>query len=48
LAPEEPVVTWLEALNPTQRKVINEMITGSSLQEIAERLVDKILAEGAL
>ena len=48
LTPEEPVVTWLEALNPTQRKVINEMITGSSPQEIAERLVDKILAEGAL
>jgi len=48
LTVEEPVVTWMESLNPPQRQLVNEMISGSSPQEIAEQLVEKILAEGAL
>lgn len=41
-------VSWLEILNPPQRDISTEMITGGSPQEIAENLVDKILAEKIL
>jgi hypothetical protein len=34
--------------NPPQREVATEMITGGTPQEIAETLVDKILAEKIL
>jgi len=42
------VVKWPEVLNPRVRQVTTEMITGSSPQEIAEILADKILAEKVL
>lgn len=48
LVVEEPATAWLESMNPPQRTVTNEMITGDSPQEIAEKLVEKILAEGVL
>jgi electron transfer flavoprotein beta subunit len=38
-------ISWLEVLNPPQRQITTEMITGGSPQEIAEALADKILAE---
>jgi electron transfer flavoprotein beta subunit len=38
-------VSWLEILNPPQRLITTEMITGASPQEIADALTDKILAE---
>ena len=41
-------ITWPEILNPPQRQVTTEMITGSSPQEIAEALADKIMAEKIL
>ena len=43
-----PVVHWPEVMNPPARQVTTEMITGSSPQEIAEKLADKILAEKVL
>jgi electron transfer flavoprotein alpha/beta subunit len=43
-----PVVTRLALLSPPAREVNCEMITGGSPQEIAETLVDKILAEKVL
>ncbi|HEX7973854.1 MAG TPA: electron transfer flavoprotein subunit beta/FixA family protein [Anaerolineales bacterium] len=42
------VVHWPEVMNPPERKVTTEIITGSSPQEIAEKLADKILAEKVL
>ena len=44
----KPVVSWPVVENPPQRQVATEMITGSSPQEIAEKLADKILAEKVL
>ena len=41
-------VSWLEIFNPPQRDISTEMVTGGSPQEIAENLVDKILAEKIL
>jgi electron transfer flavoprotein beta subunit len=41
-------VSWLELINPPQRQITTEMITGGSPQEIAESLADKILAEKVL
>lgn len=41
-------ITWPEIMNPPQRQVTTEMITGSSPQEIAESLADKIMAEKIL
>ncbi len=41
-------IAWPEILNPPQRQVTTEMITGSSPQEIAESLADKIMAEKIL
>ena len=47
-APPEPSVEWPEVLNPPVREVRCEMITGDSPQEVAEKLVDRILAEKVL
>ena len=44
----QPVVSWPVVENPPQRQVATEIITGSSPQDIAEKLVDKILAEKVL
>lgn len=44
----QSVVHWPEVMNPPVREVQTEMITGDSPQEIAEKLVDKILAEKVL
>lgn len=44
----EPNITWPEISNPPQREITTEMITGSTPEEIAETLVDKILAEKIL
>ena len=41
-------ISWPEILNPPQRQITTEMITGSSPQEIAETLADKIMAEKIL
>lgn len=41
-------ITWPEIVNPPQRLVTTEMITGGSPQEIAESLADKIMAEKIL
>jgi electron transfer flavoprotein beta subunit len=42
------VVHWPEVTNPPLREVKTEIITGSSAQEIAEKLADKILEEKVL
>lgn len=42
------VVSWPELTNPPVRQVATEIITGDSPVEIAETLVDKILAEKVL
>jgi electron transfer flavoprotein beta subunit len=44
----QPNITWPEISNPPQRVVSTEMITGSSPQEIADTLADKIMAEKIL
>lgn len=44
----EIVVSWPVVENPPQREVATEIVTGSSPQEIAEKLADKILAEKVL
>jgi len=41
-------ITWPAIFNPPAREVSTEMITGSSPQEIAEALADKIMAEKIL
>ncbi len=41
-------ITWPEIINPPQRQITTEMITGPSPQEIAETLADKIMAEKIL
>jgi len=41
-------VSWAEIMNPPVREITNEIITGGSPQEIAEKLADKILAEKVL
>ena len=38
-------ITWPEIMNPPQRQVTTEMITGGTPEEIAEALADKIMAE---
>ena len=43
-----PVVSWPTIANPPAREITTEIITGSSPQEIAEKLADKILAEKVL
>jgi electron transfer flavoprotein beta subunit len=42
------IVSWPELNNPPVRQVATEIITGDSPAEIAEKLVDKILAEKVL
>jgi electron transfer flavoprotein beta subunit len=42
------VIAWPEIMNPPSREVTCEFITGSSPEEIAETLANKILAEKVL
>ncbi len=42
------VISWPEMMNPPSREVTCEFITGSSPEEIAETLANKILAEKVL
>jgi len=42
------VIAWPEIINPPSREVTCEFITGSSPEEIAETLANKILAEKVL
>lgn len=44
----EAKTKWTEIISPPAREVTNEMITGSSPDEIAAHLADKIMAEGVL
>lgn len=44
----QSVVRWPEVTSPPAREVKTEIITGSSPQEIAEKLADKILEEKVL
>ena len=44
----KPNITWPEIMNPPQRQIATEMITGGSPEEIAETLADKIMAEKVL
>jgi electron transfer flavoprotein beta subunit len=48
IAAPAPVISWPERMNPVSREVTCEMITGGSPDEIAETLVNKILAEKVL
>lgn len=48
IAAPASVVTWPKVANPPVRDVTTEIITGGSPQEIAEKLVDRILAEKVL
>ena len=48
LEPPQPLVSWPEVMNPPQREVKTDLITGATPQEIAEQLADKILAEKVL
>jgi electron transfer flavoprotein beta subunit len=41
-------ISWPEIMNPPQRQITTEMITSGSPEEIAETLVDKIMAEKIL
>jgi electron transfer flavoprotein beta subunit len=41
-------VSWPELISPPKRDVTTEMITGSSPEEIANTLADKIITEGVL
>lgn len=43
-----PVISWPEVMNPPSREVTCEIISGSSPDEIAGKLADKILAEKVL
>lgn len=44
----EPVVEWPELMNPPSREVTCEFIEGSSPEEIADKLADKIIGEKVL
>ena len=44
----KPNIVWPEISNPPQRQVTTEMVTGSTPEEIAEALADKIMAEKIL
>lgn len=44
----QSAVQWPELSSPPERRVSTEMITGSSPQETAQKLADKILAEKIL
>jgi len=41
----ESVVSWPEVMNPPEREITNEIVTGDSLDEIAAKLAEKIMAE---
>ncbi len=43
-----PVVSWPKVMNPPEREIVTEMITGDSPEEIAEKLADKIMEEKVL
>ena len=43
-----PAVVWPEVTNPEKREVTTEIIEGDSPQEIAGKLVDKVLGEKVL
>ncbi len=44
----QPVVRWPEVMNPPQRQVTTEIISGDGPKDTAEKLADKILAEKVL
>ena len=48
IAAPASVIAWPEIMNPPSREVTCEFITGSSPEEIAETLANKILAEKVL
>ena len=48
IAAPATVVRWPEVINPPVREVVTEIITGSSPQDIADKLAEKILAEKVL
>jgi electron transfer flavoprotein beta subunit len=48
IAAPASVIAWPEMMNTPSREVICELITGSSPEEIAETLANKILAEKVL
>jgi electron transfer flavoprotein beta subunit len=41
-------VTWPEVMEPPARDITNEIIEGSSPEEIAQKLADKIMEEKVL
>lgn len=43
-----PVVEWPDLFNPPKQEVVTEIISGSSPQEIAENLAEKIIEEKVL
>lgn len=44
----DAAVSWPAVMNPPVREITNEIITGDSPQEIAEKLADRIMAEKVL
>lgn len=44
----QPNIVWPEIMNPPQRQISTEMITGNTPEEIADALADKIIAEKIL
>lgn len=48
IEPPQTLVSWPEVMAPAATQVANEMITGSSPQEIAAILADKIMQEKVL
>jgi electron transfer flavoprotein beta subunit len=44
----QAVITWPDVMNPPALEVLNEIITGDTPEEIAEKLADKIMAEKVL
>jgi electron transfer flavoprotein beta subunit len=48
IEPPAPVVSWSEIKAPPVQEITNEIITGSSPQEIAAALADKIIQEKVL
>ena len=43
-----PAVSWPAVMNPPVCEITNEIISGDSPQEIAGKLVDRIMAEKVL
>jgi electron transfer flavoprotein beta subunit len=48
ITPPESKVDWPEVINPPARVITCEIVTGNSPQDVAEKLVDRILAEKVL